>query len=333
MRKRTSILIAIILAAALIFSACATVHEPPISITEFALDTVVTISLYKGGSKEVLQQCTQIIKDYEKVFSKTIQGSDVWNLNNAQGQAVEVSAEMLELMKTSLDISKLSQGAFDVTIGAVSSLWNFTSQESILPEDDEIKANLKKVDYNNVVIKDNTILLKNGAQIDLGSVAKGYISNKICEFLRAENVKAAIVDLGGNIEVVGNKFGRPWNVGIQDPKRVRNVPMAAVKCEDLSVVTSGIYERNFVIDDKMYYHLLDPKTGYPVDNNLASVTVIGKDSEICDALSTVLFVLGEQKGKEFIENYDNYQAIFIDKQENISYSSGIGDIISIEIFT
>ena len=326
--KKTIALLLCALTALMPLCACS-IDTPedtePMSSTGFLLDTVVVITLYDGQSRETLQGVFDLCAEYENLLSKTIEGCDVWKINHAGGKPVVVSAQTAEVIKSALHYSEITDGAFDITIGPVSSLWNFKSENPSVPAQADLDEALSHVDYKNVVLEGNTVTLKDPkAQIDLGGIAKGFIADKLAQYLRDHKVTSAIINLGGNTFALGSKGGNDWSVGLQDPFGRVQTPIAAVFLQNKSVVTSGIYERYFELDGVFYHHILDPATGYSVRNDLTSVTIISDKSIDGDALSTSCYVLGLEKGLALIESIDGVDAIFIDKDKNFYMTDGIG---------
>ena len=173
-------------------------------------------------------------------------------------------------------------------------------------------------------LEGNTVTMPAGMQVDLGSIAKGYVTDEIAEYCRSRGVTCGILNFGGNVVVIGNRpDGEPWNVGIQDPKEPTGQPLITLPTTDGAVVTSGVYERGFTLDGVRYHHILDPKTGWPVQNGLASVTLLTKDSLTADAYDTACFVMGLEKGMALVESLPGVEAVFIDTEDNIYYSSGL----------
>ena len=220
--------------------------------------------------------------------------------------------------------SELSGGAFDITIEPVSSLWDFTSGEKIVPDAETIAEKQACVGYEDVELKGNKLRFKKeGMGIELGAVAKGYIADKVKEYLVSEGVKSAVIDLGGNVLCVGEKpDGKPFKIGIQKPFADRSETVSAVEIAGTSVVSSGIYERYFEKDGKLYHHILDPATGYPYENGLVSVTVLSEESADGDGLSTACFALGLEKGLELIEQTPDTEAMFITEDGEMHFSKG-----------
>ncbi len=283
--------------------------EPAHSAAGFACDTVVTITAY--APQETVDEALRLCSDYEAVLSKTAAGSDVDRLNRANGAPVEVHPETAALLSLAAEIGKASEGAFDVSIAPASALWDFNAGTPTLPDETALLAACERIDYRNLVIDGNTVTLKNGAEIDLGGIAKGYIADCVADFLKEQGVTSACINMGGNVVLIGAKpNGSLWTVGVRDPNGTPEQSEEVLTLSDAAVVTSGIYERGFDLDGVRYHHILDPKTGMPVQNGLASVTIVGTQSALCDALSTACFVLGEEKSRPVLERY-GVRAIFL----------------------
>ena len=295
----------------LLFSLCGCDRNNEISDTRFVLDTVATLTA--DCDEETLDRAFSVCSDYEKKLSRTIEGSDVYKLNESLG-FTKVSDETVEIIERSIYFSRLSDGKFDITIYPVSSLWDFKNQ--VVPSRDEISEALKNVDYESIKVKENTVNLGE-KKIDLGGIAKGYIADKVKAYLVENGAESGIVNLGGNVVV----FGKDYRVGIKKP--FSEDVIAVLNIKDKSAVTSGIYERYIEQNGKIYHHILDTSTGYSVENELASVTVVGNSSLDCDALSTVCMLLGTEKGLEVIENFPDTEAVFINKDLKITLSSGL----------
>ena len=304
-------------------SGCAKEKELP-KQTEvgFYLDTVITLTAYTEDSqvlKDALTECGR----YEQLLSRTVEGSDVWRINHAGGEPVEVSDDTAEILRCAIRIAGLSGGAFDVTIAPVSTLWDFTSGAAVLPDAETIAKAAELVDYTKIELNGNTVKLPAGMMIDLGGIAKGYIADRVAEYLEKRGVKHAILSFGGNVVAVGLKpDGSPWTVGIQDIDGSTGKSMLKTKVSGGSVVTSGIYERGFDLDGVRYHHLLSPETGWPVQNELASVTILSESSMECDALSTTAFILGTEEGIRLIESLKGVEAIFIARDRTVTCTSG-----------
>lgn len=301
-------------------------NHDPITETGFYLNTVVTITIYDSADTSLLKDCLEICGKYENQFSRTITSSEISRLNSgelADSQGVfHLSAETAELIGKGLEFAGLSDGAFDPTIAPVSSLWDFTSGEHVIPDDSLIQENLPLVDYQNVSLDgEDLTFAKDGMQFDPGAIAKGYIADRIKDYLISRDVKSATINLGGNVLCIGSKpDGSPFRIGIQQPFADRNVYAAIVDITDTSVVTSGNYERYFEKDGKLYHHILDPSTGYPYENGLTSVTILSKTSVDGDGLSTSCYALGLEKGMALINSLPDVEAMFITEDGQMHYS-------------
>lgn len=301
----------------------------------FLLNTVITINIYDKQDQTILDECFDLIKKYEKIYSRTDINSELYALNQrtvpGDGQTYQISDEMSDLLRYGLNYSELSEGAFDITIAPVTSLWDFTALEPVVPDKESIETVLPEINYKNVTLGNDTVTFTNdGVKIEFGAIAKGYIADRAKDYLISQGVNSAIINLGGNILCVGSKpDGTPFNIGIQMPFADRNETIEVMEIVDYSVVSSGIYERFFQKDGVTYHHILNPKTGYPVDNNLISVTIISKQSVDGDGLSTTCFALGLEKGLELINSLPDIYAVFIDEDYNITYSEGFKKAITL----
>lgn len=292
----------------------------PVDCTLFVFDTVVTISAY--CSEELLNQAQERCYYFENRFSRTVEGSDIWNINEAKGQAVEVAQETADVISRSLEYSAETDGLFDISIGAVSTLWDFNN--AVKPADSAIKKAIEHIDYRCIQVEGSTVTLADPeAKLDLGGIAKGYIADDLASLFREGGCTSACINLGGNVYVLGAKpDGSDWNVGIQDPNDSEDSKViASCKAHDKSVVTSGLYERKFEKNGKLYYHILDPKTGYPVKTDLLSSSIYCDESIDGDVYATVLFLLGHDKALEFIEGKNGLEGLVIDEDDKVSMSS------------
>lgn len=285
-------------------------EKPENSETRFLMDTVVTLTA--ECDDETIDGAFALCENLESILSRTVKDSDVYRLNHTDG-FVKVSSHTLKNVERALYYAELSGGRFDITVCPVSELWDFKNQ--IVPDRDEIAEALKNVDYHSVEIKDDEISA-GGKQIDLGGIAKGYITDELINYFKENGAKNAIISLGGNIGLIGKH-----TVGIKKP--FDGSVILTAELEDMCVSTSGIYERYIEKDGKIYHHIIDPETGYGVENELASATVIAEKSIDCDALSTVCMLLGEEKAAELIDSIPGTEAVFIDRDEKITMTSGL----------
>ncbi len=300
--------------------------------TIIAYDTVVTITLYGTTDEAVLSDVANMCMSYEALFSRTIEGSDIYRINHSNGAPVTVNPETLLLIKESIRFSELTDGAIDITIAPVRDLWDFTdndmassaSDSFTLPDDAALSDALSHVDYHCIQYNEatNTVTLTDPqAQIDLGFIAKGYIADKIKEYLLSQGISSAIINLGGNVLTIGSKPDQtPFKIGIEKPFET-TTSLDVLSVNDRSVVTSGIYQRYATYNDEIYHHILNPETGYPVSGDLLSVTILSDSSMIGDALSTSCLLLGVEKSKQLLANFDNVEAVFVTSDyEIIKYS-------------
>ena len=237
---------------------------------------------------------------------------------------MEVSEETARCIEASLAYSKASDGLFDISIGAVSSLWDFV--EGVKPDDDAIEEAVTHVDYRAISVDGTTVTLADpDAMLDLGGIAKGFITDDLVSMLREAGCKSAMLSLGGNVYVLGESFrGDDWNVGVQDPNGTANDVIASIPARDKSLVTSGLYERSFTVGDVLYYHILDPRTGYPVKTDLASASIVSDSSTDGDAYSTTLFLMGHDKAMELLNSDERFSGLLVDMNDTATASDGSG---------
>ena len=284
------------------------------------LDTICTVTLYdwSGNGGKLVDGAFDVCNRCEHMLSATVSGSDIYKINHSRGEPVEVSSDTAQLISHSLEYSRLSDGAFDITIYPVKQLWDFSGNSSEIPEKSRLESAVQMVDYTKVQLDGNIVRLPDGMGIDLGAVAKGFTADKAAEYLRDSGVKSAIIDLGGNVMVIGNKpDGSDWRVGIQEPFGQSNADV--IEISDKSAVTSGVYQRYFEKDGIIYHHILNAHDGMPCDTGLYSVTIIGESSEECDALSTLCMLLGYEGGERVLRNYPNVKAVFITDEKELRY--------------
>ena len=306
----------------------------PISKTGFYFDTVITITLYDASYEKELDHCFSMAEKYEDLFSAQKEGTDIWKINHSQGQAVEVSDETINILNAGIAYSKSSNGKFDITVGKLSSLWDFSESSSKeIPSVEAIQKALATINYQNIVIDGNMVSLTDpNAAIDLGGIAKGYIADQMKAYLNQKGITSGYINLGGNVLALGAKTdGSAYTIGIQRPFGEENEAIASVSITDQTVVSSGVYERYFEVDGTRYHHILDTATGYPYDNGLLEVTIITGASVDGDGLSTTCFSLGLEDGMALVESLDATEAIFITDDYEVHTSSGMGTVIPYEI--
>ena len=294
------------LVLALLFSSCGGEEAAaPVSRSDFALDTLCTVTLYDPADPELLDEAFALIAAEEALLSRTVEGSDVWRVNQAAGESVTVSEDTAELIALGLEYSELSHGVFDITVGRLTELWDFGGANHV-PAEWELPPALSSVDYRNLTLDGCQVTLSDPeARLELGAVAKGYIADRVAQLLKEEGAKSAVIDLGGNVVTLGAKPG-----GAE-----RSELIGLIEAEgDLSLVTSGVYERNFERNGVLYHHILDPRTGFPADTDVIGVTVVSASSARGDALSTVCLLLGMEEGSRLLEaDPDVLGAVWVDK--------------------
>ena len=328
MKHGRALALVLILACALNLVGCASAQPKKQTVVGFYLDTVITLTAYVDDAtvlNEALAECGR----YEQLLSRTVEGSDVWRINHAGGQPVEVSNETLEILDVARQVSERSGGMFDVTIAPVSTMWDFTSGAAVVPDADAIAEAATLVNYTKVKTDNGLVTLPEGMMIDLGGIAKGYIADAVKGYLAERGVESAVLSFGGNIVAIGLKpDGSPWKVGIQDIDKPTGEYMLVSLNYGGSTVTSGIYERGFESGGVYYHHILDPNTGWPVQNELASVTIFSDSSMWGDALATAAFSLGTEAGTRLIEGIDGVEAVFIARDRSVSATSGAGKYLA-----
>ena len=293
----------------------------------FALDTAITLKVYGSKREAVLKKLEDKIKELDELLSTGKETSEVVRLNKA-GKAV-VTETTADLIKRSLAIYQNTDGLFDITIYPLMELWGFPTKDYRVPSDKEIKEKLKNVGSDKIVFDEETreISFKNkGMEIDFGGIGKGYITDELVNILTKEKVESAIINLGGNVFDFQKKpDGSLWNIAIRDPNESDKY-MAAIRLEDSAVITSGGYERYFEENGVIYHHILDPRTGKPSESNLKSVSIVSKDGTLADALSTSLFIMGEEGAVEYWKkNGGNFDILLMTKDNRLLVSEGIKD--------
>lgn len=325
MKFRIRLLLFLLLTGTLAGITGCTRNPDPITQTGFYFDTVIQITLYDTQDTTVLDGCFALADTYEQMLSATVEGSDLWRINHSSGAPVTVSEDTVSLLQTALYYARLTDGKIDPTIQPVSELWHFGSDDTpCVPESSDLEEALTHVSYQTVFIDGNTVTLADPqAAINLGFIAKGYIADRMKEYLLEQGVQSACINLGGNVMLIGSKpDGSSFKVGIQKAFAEDGVTAAVINVRDISVVTSGIYERYFYENDVLYHHILDTATGYPVENDIASVTVLSSSSTDADALSTTCYCLGLEKGMEFMDSMENTEYMFLMKDGSRYVSDG-----------
>ena len=308
-------------------------QQEPLVKNGFYFNTIIAIQLNDSQDESLIDTCFDMANTYEHYFSRTLEGSDIYNINHANGAPVEVHDETAELIRYGIAFGDLSGGVFDISIGALTDLWDIPNNNGTIPAQTQIDAALATVDYRQITVDGNTVTLGNpDAALDLGGIAKGYVADRMREYLNANGACEGFINLGGNVLTLGQKANdEPYHIGIRKPFGETGETITAVDVTDRSIVTSGRYERYFEKDGHIYHHILDPKNGYPYDNGLNGVTILSDSSMAGDALSTICFALGQEKGTEFLSSMPSndflnpilaaettLQAIFIDENNEMT---------------
>ena len=335
--------------------------EDAITLSDYKLNTYVMVTIYDHNKEYVLEECMALCDKYELIFSRTNPDSELYQLNNgllprsANGYYT-VSSDLYEVIAIGKKYARLSDHAFSIAMEPLTSLWNFTDGTNVIPSSKKIEAALPLIDSNSILLREpNQIAFSQngipyidgspvnyGMGLDLGAIAKGYIADKLKEYLLSQGVDSALIYLGGNVLCIGNKSNSdaphfaftnnlssaknhastPFTVGIEKPFAVNGEAAATLKITDLSVVTSGTYQRYFEKDGYLYHHLLDSTTGYPHQNGLISVTIVTSSSTDADALSTTCFSLGLERGLLLLESIENADGFFITEDRKYHYTEG-----------
>ncbi len=299
----------------------------------FQLDTEITISIYddKETESKTFDAIFDKIDYYEKMISKTISTSEVSQINKNAGVApVAVSDEIIEMLDIAIGYAEASGGLFDVTIGPVVELWGIGTDHAAVPSETDLKANMAKVNYKNLEInrENKTVYLKEkGMLLDLGAIAKGYIADQIKTVMLDIGINSGIISLGGNIVTIGEKpNGNAWSIGVRNPEIEESVTeLGILTLKDVSIVSSGVYERYFTADNQRYHHIINPFTGYPEQNDIMSITIVSEKSVDGDSLSTTTFLMGLEKGYAYIESLDGIGAVITMKDKSVYVTDYLKD--------
>lgn len=326
--KQFLLIFTVLLGISLILVSCGTdkrdLRTKPYVKEVFAMGTYIKITSYDKGHEKAIQAALDIARDYDKKTSVNQSGSELDELNDQSGiKPVKVSKSVYDLLAKSYSYSKKEAG-FDMMIGALTSLWHIGFDDARKPSQAEIDQALPLVSYGAIQFdeKNQTVFLPvKGAKVDLGAITKGYVADKMTDYLKAHGVTTAIVDLGSSsLSLMGHSprgETTPWRIGIKDPNKQVSDQIGFLQAENESVTTSGIYERFLKVDGKVYPHILDPKTGYPFENDIQSVTIVSEKGVDGDALSTTIFAMGTKKGYAYVEKTKTIGAIFVDKDDKV----------------
>lgn len=317
----------------------------PVMEDGFYLDTICSISVYRmtdttgevkpaaempEEAEAAIDEAFDLCRDLESKISRTRRDSDISRINAAGGEWVEVSSDTRELIQKGLEYSHLSDGGFDISVGAVTEQWDFHAAEgeAKLPDADALAEAVKHVNYRNAAVEGNKVKLTDPeTKLDMGGIAKGYIGDRMTEVLESNGVVSAVINLGGNVICIGGKTDEDdFSIGVETPFSDRREIIGKIYVKDKTLVTSGVYERQIEVDGKKYHHILDTATGWPVETDLDAVTLIadkGRSGDI-DALSTICLIKGSEDGMKLINSMDGIEAVFVLSDGDIRTTAGAG---------
>ena len=290
----------------------------------FAMDTYMTVTAYGKNAENAVDEAVDEINRLETVLSAQKKESDIYKLN--QTGSGTLSEDTKDIVSEALKINKTTNGAFDISIYPLMVKWGFTTQKYNVPSKNEISKLLKNVDSSKIEFdeKSSSIKLGKNMKIDLGGIAKGYTSSRVMQIFKDCGVTSGLVSLGGNVQALGTKTdGTDWQIAIENPDKSSDY-IGVVSVKDKAVITSGGYERYFEKNGKTYHHILDPKTGYPAESGLKSVTIVSDNGTLADALSTSLFVMGKEKALDYWREHKNeFDTVLVEDDGNITITDGL----------
>lgn len=295
--------------------------ELSVTRTNFLMGTIVTVRVFGAQREKVADQVIKEVERLERLMSIQLEDSEISRVNAKAGiQPVKVSDDTFQVVQTAYLYAEKTDGLFDPSIGTLVNLWGIGTENAQIPPKDEIEKAIELVNYKNILLDDQekTIFLtRPGMVLDVGGVAKGYAADRAVEIFLENDVKSGYVNIGGNVIVHGSKPDKSlWKIGIQDPRKEHGQMMGVVKIADLAVVTSGDYERFFFEDGQRYHHILNPQTGYPVQTDLISVSILGDNSLQADVLSTCVFLLGAERGI-LLAREEGFDFLFVTKDQRV----------------
>lgn len=311
-------------------------QETPVNRQIIAMDTAMTFSVYGQGADDTVQAAVEEVQRLEGLLDRTDRDSQVSRLNSSAGDTVTVEQEVYDLLGAAVRYSEETDRCFDMTVAPLMDAWGFTGDHQRVPQQTELAQLLPLVDSGLISLEEGTVTLAEGQSVDLGGIAKGYASDCLAALFAQRQVERGWVSLGGNVLAWGTRpDGTPWKIGVQDPRHPdQQRSVGLVGLENAFAVTSGGYQRYFEEDGTTYHHILDPHTGYPAQSGLISVTVVADVSNgegpgngtMCDALSTALFVMGEERTLEFYRSSGlDFDLILVTADDRVLVTEGIAD--------
>lgn len=329
-KRNIAVIVIVMLTAALIFSGC--VGNKSANSDFFAMDTYMSITAYGPKADDAVKKAEEYVQNMDMLMSTGDAGSEISRLN-VNGRA-QLSEDTAAVLKRALQVCRDTDGCFDPTVYALSEVWGFTTKKYTVPDDAGISSARKCVNASAVRVDDNDVAVidVDGVKVDMGGIAKGYTSSGVMDLFREYRIESGIVNLGGNVQVMGTKpDGTQWKIGIRNPDADTGY-FGVLSAENTAVVTSGGYERYFEQDGRTYHHIIDPRTGYPAESGLLSVTVVSNDGTLADALSTALFVMGGSKAVRYWQNSEyDFDIILMKSDKSLIVSEGLKDSFSTEL--
>lgn len=331
-------LFAILLVLSFLLCGCSEKASEPAEINDtakatkniFAMNTYITLTAYGETAETALDESESRIREIESLLSVTDKSSELYAINHSEGTAVTLSTDTENVLSFALKMAKKTNGALEPTIYPVLTAWGFTTESYQIPAQEKIDQLMQSVDFQKVQIENHALALPEGMQLDLGAVAKGYAGDEIANLLKNSGVTSAIINLGGNVQTVGTRpDGSMWRVGLKAPDADSHIGILEVS--DCAVITSGSYQKYFTGEDgKQYHHIIDPAIGRPAESGLVSVTVIGKEGKLCDALSTALFVMGLEDAISYWRQYSNFEMILLTDKDEIYITEGLENSFTLQ---
>lgn len=314
-------------------SALTSQSPSPLTRSGLYFDTYITVSLYDTMDTTIMDEVFRICEQYDALFSPSIPNSDINRINSSSSQTITVDPATTDLISRSLNMCEESNGDFDITVYPAYKLWDFEGGSNALPDEEELSEALKHIDYHNITVdfSDNSITLADSdTQIDLGATAKGYIADRLKDYLITHNINSALINLGGDIITIGSKpDGNDFLVGIKDPDEENSI-IKTITLSNKAVATSGTYERFVTVDGTRYHHILNPETGYPYDTDVKSATVITASATYADYLATECIILSSGKAIELINSLDDAEAIIITDNNDIVLSANAAEYVRMQ---
>ena len=324
--KRLALLL---LCASMLLGLCACGETKMSQRQVFAMDTVMTLTAYGKNAERALNQAASVIQSMNDMLDPDIPTSTTYAINHAQGGNVSISGQVAKMLSTAYTVYKQSGGALDLSIYPVIQRWGFDNGHYYVPTDEELWADLSRKGYDQMVLTSfpssgsYAVSFPAGTEISFGAVAKGCAADNAVAAMRNVGVTSGIVSLGGNVQTLGLKpDGSNWNIAVQDPNNTASF-LGVVTVGQTAVVTSGTYQRFFMMNGKKYHHLINPETGRPINNTLLSATIVCEDGTLADCLSTAMFVLGESKALNYWRTYGGFDMILVNKDDQVICTKGL----------